>query len=203
MDISNQDTTEGIIDENITETIASSMATVETAEYALKTGKAKQVILLGHLPPYDEEEKDKDKAELAKLANMELHKARDDSEYAENILVGVHSGLECQGRTRITRFTSDHTNGLHGRNIRKIDGVHMYSQAGAEALTENILSIFQKAGMVKPSKQAPSQSSSTAEQEWIPSHQPRRTKKNTVNPRAEVPVPVWEIPTQNMFQGFY
>ena len=208
VDISNQDTTEGIIDENMTETIASSMAMVETAEYALKTGKVKQVILLEHLPRYDVEEKDNDKAELAKLANKELHKARDDSEYAENILVGVHSGLECQGRTRISRFTSDHTNGLHGRNIRmgKYDGVHMYSQGGAEALTKSILNIFQTAGMVKPSKQTPSQSSSRAEQEWIPSHQSRRRNKNTVNtvnPRAEVPVPVWEIPTQNMFQGFY
>ena len=183
-------------------------AMVEAGEYALKTGKVKQVILLEHLPRYDVEEKDKDKAELAKLANKELHKARDNSEFAEQILVGKHSGLECEGRTRTTRFTSDHTNGLHGRNIRlgKYDGIHMYSQAGAEALTASLLLILQKAGMVKPGKQVPSPSSSREEQEWIPSHQTRR-KKNTSHcqqtPRVQVQEPLWEIPTQNMFQGFY
>ena len=206
VDISNQDTSEGIMDDHVSETIASSIAMVEAGEYALKTGKVKQVILLEHLPRYDVDEKDQDKAELAKLANKELHKARDNSEYAEQILVGQHSGLECEGRTRTTRFTSDHTNGLHGRNIRlgKYDGIHMYSQAGAEALTASLLLILKKAGMVKPGKQVPSPSSSREEQEWIPSHQTRR-KKNTSHPRQapRVQEPLWEIPTQNMFQGFY
>ena len=71
---------------------------VETAEYALKSGKVKQVILLQHLLRFDVDNKDKDKPELAKLANKELNKARDSSDFAENILVGKHSGLECEGR---------------------------------------------------------------------------------------------------------
>ena len=46
VDISNQDTSEGVVDENVAETMASSIAMVEIAEHALKTGKVKQVILL-------------------------------------------------------------------------------------------------------------------------------------------------------------
>ena len=86
------------------------------------------------------------------------NKARATSEYSTNIFVGRHTGLECEGSTRISRFTSDHTNKLHGRNIRlgKYDGIHMYSQAGAEALTKSILNIFQKAGLVKSKKSSPS-----------------------------------------------
>ena len=100
VDITNQDTSEGIMDEHMTETIASSMAMLEAAEYALKTNKVKQVIILEHLPRYDVDNKDKDKAELARMANAQLHKARNASEYEENILVGRHTGLECEGVTR-------------------------------------------------------------------------------------------------------
>ena len=102
--------------------------------------------------------KDKDKPDLANLANKELHKARATSQFSANIFVGRHTGLECEGSTRVSRFTSDHTNMLHGRNIRlgKYDGIHMYSQAGAEALTKSILNIFQKAGLVKSKKSSPS-----------------------------------------------
>ena len=41
-------------------------------QYALKTGKVKQVILLDNIPWYDTEVKDKDKPDLANLANKEL-----------------------------------------------------------------------------------------------------------------------------------
>ena len=41
VDISNQDTIKGVLDENMIETMASSIAMVETAEHALKTGKVK------------------------------------------------------------------------------------------------------------------------------------------------------------------
>ena len=111
VDITNQDTSGGIIDENVIETMAFSLAMVEAGEYAIKTGKVKNVILLQHIPRYDVEEKDKDKAELAKMANKEMQKARD----AEHILVGRHTCLDCEGRIRTKRFTSDQTNGLHGK----------------------------------------------------------------------------------------
>ena len=201
VDITNQDTSEGIMDDHVTETIASSMAMVEAGEYALKTGKVKQVILLEHLPRYDVETKDSDKAELAKLANRELHKFRNASEHAKNILVGRHTGLECEGRTRFARFTSDHTNGLHGRNIRlgKFDGIHMYSQAGAEALTKSILSIFQAAGMVKQKRLSPSGSIQGADQEWT-TIQGRNRWSRGINGEQ---VPAWEIPTSNSFSGFF
>ena len=214
VDITNQDTSMGIMDGNMVETMASSIAMVEAAEYALKSGKVKQVILLEHLPRFDVDEKDKDKPALAKLANKELNKARDASDFAENILVGQHTGLECEGRTRINRFTSDHTNGLHGRHVRmgKYDGIHMYSQAGAEALTKSILGIFQKAGMIKNKKksssnsiqQAASQTSSTpiqqAEQDWVTINRGSTNQNYYRNNMVEVPL--WEIPTQNQFQGF-
>ena len=161
----------------------------------------KQVILLQHIPRYDVDTKDKDKAELARLANKELHKARNASEFAENILVGRHKGLECEGRTRNTRFISDHTNGLHGRNIRmgKMDGIHMYSQAGAEALTKSILSIFQEAGMVKKKRLGSSTSIQGEDQGWTTS-QARNRRTNRRN--NEVQVPAWEIPTSNRFSDF-
>ena len=165
----------------MTETMASSIAMVEIAEYALKTGKVKQVLLLEHVPRYDTDAKDKDKKELAILANKEFHKARNVSEYSHSIFVGRHTGLECEGSTRVSRFTSDHSNRLHGLHIRmgKYDGIHMYSQVGAEALTKSILNIFRKAGLVKNKKSSPSsqvvqhrQSSSSSQghnQPWAPS----------------------------------
>ena len=70
------------MDENVT----------EVAEYTFKSGKAKQVILLEHLPRYDTDSMIR--PELARLAN-ELIKARDNSEFANHILVDQHSGLEC------------------------------------------------------------------------------------------------------------
>ena len=158
VDISNQDTSKGVLDENVAETMASSIAMVEIAENALKTGKVKQVILLEHVPRYDTDAKDKDKNDLANLANKELHKARNESEFSQNIFVGRHTGLECEGSIRASRFTSDHSNKLHSLNIRmgKYDGIHMYSKAGAEALTKSILNIFRKAGLVKNKRSSPS-----------------------------------------------
>ena len=161
--------------------MASSITMVESAEYALKTGKVKQVILLEHIPRYDTEQKDKDKPKLAKIANMGLHKARDDSELAKHIFVGRHTGLECQGPTRVSRFTSDQTHGLHGKNIRlgKYDGLHMYSQARAKALTPSILSIFHKAGLVKKKRKTSSSSSQQADQASHSSHQTSQSRQQT------------------------
>ena len=82
VDISNQDTSEEFLDENVTETIGSSM--VETAKYALKTGKVKQVVILENVHRYDVEVRNKDKKELAILANKDT------------------PGLECNGSIRVT-----------------------------------------------------------------------------------------------------
>ena len=49
----------------------------------------------------------------------------------------------------------------------KYDGIHMYSQAGAEALTKSILNIFQKAGLVKNKKSSPSSQVQTYSSESI------------------------------------
>ncbi len=96
VDITNQDVSEGMMDENVTETIASSLSMVEAVEYAIKSGKTKQVILLEHVPRYDDTGI---RPKLAQLANKELVKARDNSEMAQHIMVGQHSGLEWRARS--------------------------------------------------------------------------------------------------------
>ena len=155
-DITNQDVSDGIMDENEAETIASSYAMVEAAEYAVKSGGATKVIVLHHVPRYDNPRTDPHGArpQLARLANLHLLRARDASLYAEHIMVGEHSGLECDGITRPDRFTNDQT---HIKNwaVRpgKYDGVHLYSQEGAEALTSSLLAILHRAGMVRRPQQ--------------------------------------------------
>jgi len=111
VDITNQDVSEGILDENVAETVASSLGMLEAAEYAIKSGRVPKVVLLQHAPRYDTEKYDPFGArpQLAELANTHLQKARDASEFAEHILVGEHTGLECEGSTRTGRFTNDQT----------------------------------------------------------------------------------------------
>ena len=125
VDILNQDLSCGVTEENISEVIASASNIVEAAEYGLKSGKVQQVIALPHPPSYDSGTA----AHLRQLANTELQKARDKSEWAASILVGVHTGLECDGQTRVQRFTSDHTHHFARQiGLGKFDGYHMYSQ---------------------------------------------------------------------------
>ena len=117
--ITNQHVADGIMDENMAETITSSQAMVETAEYIIKSGRAKQVLVLEHIPRFDIVENDPMgvRPELARLANLELRRARDASSQAEHIMVGQHSGLECKGKTRVDRFTSNHTH-IKNKNVR-------------------------------------------------------------------------------------
>ena len=84
------------------------------------------------------------------LTEQETRSRRLWSDWSASILVGVHTGLECDGQTRVNRFTSDQTHHF-ARQIRlgKFDGYHMYSQEGAEALTASMLHILQTAGMVR------------------------------------------------------
>ena len=107
-----------------------------------------------------------------------MYKARDKSEWAANILVGEHAGLECDGQTRVNRFTSNHTHHF-ARQIRlgKYDGYHMYSQDGVEALTASMLHILQTAGMVR--QRGPVQHPAARKQnETEPARQPGQQTEN-------------------------
>ena len=183
-DITNQDVSDGIMDENEAETIASSYAMVEAAEYAVKSGGATKVIVLHHVPRYDNPRTDPHGArpQLARLANLHLLRARDASLYAEHILVGEHSGMECDGVTRTDRFTNDQT---HIKNwaVRpgKYDGVHLYSQEGAEALTSSLLAILHRAGMVRRPQQwglSSSSPSSSSSGQWTSQQSARGFRRN-------------------------
>ena len=143
-----------------------------------------------------------------------LYKARDKSECAANILVGEHAGLECDGQTRVNRFTSNHTHHF-ARQIRlgKYDGYHMYSQDGVEALTASMLHILQTAGMVR--QRGPVQHPAARQQnETEPARQPGQQTENwqasqqgrgfLANPRqaARQQTGQFEIETNNMFMDF-
>ena len=212
VDILNQDLTCGVTEGNISEVVASASNIVEAAEYGLKSGKVQQVIVLPHPPSYD----NSTAAALRKLANTELIKARDKSEWAANILVGEHTGLECDGQTRINRFTSNQTHHF-ARQIRlgKFDGYHMYSQEGAEALTASMLHILQTAGMVR--QRGPVQNAAAGQQNeneseaarqpgqqngnWQASQQGRGFLANGRQAARQVSGQV-EIETGNMFADF-
>ena len=209
--ITNQDVREGIMDENMSETLASSQAMVEVAEYIVKSGRAKQVILLQHVPRFDIVENDpmEVRPELARLANMELERARDASSQAQHIMVGQHDGLHCDGKTRVDRFTSNHTH-IRNKHVRmgKYDGLHMYSQQGAEALTQSLLTIFHKAGMVRRPERwnlssissSPSSSSPSSEQ-WAAPRTGRGFRSNNGG-RNRRNNGQFEIPINNRFQNF-
>ena len=124
VDITNQKTVGGIDEENVVVTVASSHAQIENAEYIVKSGLAQQVLVLEHTPRHDSEAK----AQLAQLANKTLHSAREQSEFAECILVGKHTGLQADGAKKEQRFTNDGTN-RHSKHVRlgAYNGLRMYS----------------------------------------------------------------------------
>ena len=207
VDISNQDVSAGIIDDNVAETIASSHSMVEAAEYAIKSGGASKVLLLQHMARYDTPRSDPlgARPQLARLANTHMQKARDNSEYAEHILVGEHSNLECDGSVRTNRYTNDQT---HVKNyvvrLGKYDGVHLYSQEGAEALTSSILAIMHRARMVRRPDQWGLPSSSSSSGQWTRQPSARGFRSNHRNQsngqyrsNQEFNLPVW-----NRFQNF-
>ena len=205
VDITNQDVSEGILDENVAETISSSLGMVEAAEYAISSGRAKKVVILQHIPRYDIPKYDPHgvRPQLAQLANSHLQRARDASDFAEHILVGEHSGLECEGDTRTNRFTNDQT---HIRNwgvkLGKYDGVHLYSQEGAEALTKSMLAIMKRAGMVRRPVQVglPSRPAPRAQGQWS---NPSRTRGFRGNPSPQAKGPrEYQVPVWNRYQNF-
>jgi hypothetical protein len=205
VDILNQDLSCGVTEVNISEVIASASNMVEAAEYGIKSGKVKQVIVLPHPPSYDSSTA----AALRKLATTELKKARDKSECAANILVGEHTGLECDGQTRVNRFTSNHTHHF-ARQIRlgKYDGYHKYSQEGAEALTSSMLHILQTAGMVRqrgsarqPSEIENDRQPGRQNENWQAGQQGRGFLANG-RQAARQETGQFEIQTSNMFADF-
>ena len=211
VDITNQDVSEGILDENVAETVSSSLAMVEAAEYAIKSGRVKKVVLLQHAPRYDTPRNDPHgvRPQLSQLANTHLQKARDASDLAEHILVGEHSGLECEGSTRTSRFTSDQT---HIRNwgvkLGKYDGVHMYSQEGAEALTKSLLAILHTAGMLRKPQQwglglpSPSAAPPGAQGQWS-GPPPARGFRGNPRPQVRGRREFEGVPVSNRFQNFH
>ena len=203
VDITNQQITGGTQDENVVTTVASSHSIIESAEFLIKSGKAKQVIVLEHTPRYD----DAAKANLSILANKTLHTARSESEVAENIFVGCHTGLDVSGEERSKRFTNDGTNS-HSKHVRlgANDQLHMYSQAGAQAITRSLLNILNQAGIVKEKPQ-PNHQSNTSPSVNPSDWQRPQTKRGfqsqsrgQINPHNNND---FEIPTFNRFQGFW
>ena len=81
------------------------------------------------------------------MANNMMQNAREESEFAECILIGKHTGLEVDQVEKRKRFTNDGSN-QHSRHVKHgaYDGLHMYSQAGAEAFTASLITILKEAG---------------------------------------------------------
>ena len=202
VDITNQTTSSGTQDENVVTTVASSHSIIESAEFLIKSGKAKQVIVLEHTPRYDDEVK----ANLAILANKTLHTARNESEVAENIFVGSHTGLEVNGEERRRRFTNDGSNS-HSKHVKlgANDQLHMYSQTGALAITKSLTNILAQVGLVKeriPSTQIASFPTSTRPYDWQ-EHPPQRGFQPQIRARIQNQSAVFQIPTFNRYQGFW
>ena len=201
VDITNQSTSGGAQDENVITTVASSHSIIESAEFLIKSGKAKQVVLLEHTPRYDNAVK----ADLAILANKTLHTARNESEYAENIFVGSHTGLDVSAEERIRRFTNDGSNS-HSKHVRlgANDQLHMYSQLGALALTNSLTNILNQAGLVKerlPTVQQARFPTATSQFDWQ-EPPPQRGFQSQGRIRSQNQN-AFRIPTSNRFQGFW
>lgn len=191
VDITNQKTAGVTHDENAAISIASSHAQIENAEYILKAGLAQQVLVLEHLPRHD----DKAKAGQASLANKTLHSARDQSQLAESIFVGAHTGLDVEVDKRGELFTNDGTN-QHSRHVRlgSYDGLHMYSQKGAQAFTSSLINIMKQAGLVRKEQQE----SDGKTRGW---EAPRRPRGFQTNQRRRDQPRQFQIPTKNRFEN--
>ena len=195
VDITNQSTVAGVDEENAVVTVASSHAQIESAEYLVKSGLAQQVLVLEHTPRYDNEAK----AELAQLANKTLHSARDQSEFAECILVGKHTGLKVDGIKKKERFTNDGTN-RHSKHVRlgAYDGLHMYSQQGAQAFTSSLINIMGQAGLVRKEEQK-QQRPTASSRRW---EVPRGARGFQANQSTRGKTQEFQIPTSNRFEVF-
>ena len=116
--------------------------------------------------------------------------------------MGKHTGLVCEGEERRKRFTNDGTNS-NSKHVRPgaYDQLHMYSQAGANAITASLLNILNQAGLVRDKKQTNRNDDfppTTNPKEWQPPKQRHGFQLNQRN--RDRMSGSSEIPTQNRFQ---
>ena len=109
-----------------------------------------------------------------------------------------------QGKLRTNRFTSDQTH-IKNFNVRlgKYDGIHLYSQEGALALTSSLLAIMNKAGMVRrPQQWGLSSSSSSPARQWTRQPRGRGFMGNQGRQQASSREEFY-LPTRNSFEVFH
>ena len=132
-------------------------------------------------------------------------RARDASSQAKHIMVGHHSGLECKGKTKLVRWTGSKATTLTSetKNTRmgKYDGLHMYSQQGAEALTQSLLTICHKSGMVRRPDRWSLPSSRSSSEQWSAPRAGRGFRSNNGG-RNRGNNGQFEIPINNRFRNF-
>ena len=217
VDITNQDVSNGILEENTVETVASVYNMVDAANYAINSGQVVQVIMMEHAPRYDTPQQDPYEAKpyLAKLANDTLRRAVDESRHRARIMVGSFAGLQVDGRARSELMTNIGDN-WRSRNAKvgKYDGVHYYSKQGQEALTYSMLEVLRQAGLVRSTKHLPSSSpqhnslpTSLPQHGSLPFSSPQhhnlhQWKTVSRGPWSAAPAPTpFQIPLTNRFQG--
>ena len=117
-------------------------------------------------------------------------------------LLPVDARLECDNKERSLRYTNDGTN-WNSRNVKvgKYDGLHLYSQAGAEALTAGMVGILQRAGVVRAPGRTPPTPGAGAGGQWEAVRPARGFRGNSRNYHTDFPEFV--IPTQNRLLGNY
>ena len=216
VDITNQDVSNGVLEENTVESVASAYNMVDAANYAIESGQVVQVILMEHAPRYDTPQQDPYEAKpyLAKLANETLRRAVGESGFRDRIMVGSLTGLQVDGRARSDLMTNIGDN-WRSRNAKvgKYDGVHYYSKQGQEALTCSMLEVLRQAGLVRSTKRLPFAPQDSS----LPSSSPQYSSSHSSSPQhgsldqwqtvsrgprgaALAPAP-FQIPVTNRFQG--
>ena len=193
VDISNQNVSQGAQEVNKMETMTSVHNMVEAAHYALESGQVEQVVLMQHYPRWDTQKDDPygSKPQLAELANTTLRRMVDESRHSHRIMVGVHTGLQVDGKANTDMMTNNGDN-WRSRNVKlgKFDGVHYYSRQGQEALTASMLEVLRQAGLVR---QARAPAPRVADNQW---------KMVGRGPRGAAPAPApFNIPLHNRFLG--
>ena len=158
VDITNQDVSKGILEENTMETMASARNMVEAANYAIETGQVEQVLLMQHAPRFDTPRDDPYGARphLARLANETLSRVVSESKHKKKLIVGSHTGLMKEGKDRVDMMTNTGDN-WRCRNVNrgKFDGIHYYSKMGQHAMTNSMLEVLRKAGLVRGPRAPP------------------------------------------------
>ena len=155
------------------------------------------MVVLEHIPRHD----DAAKAELATVANNMMQNAREESEFAECILIGKHSGLEVDQVERRKRFTNDGSN-WHSKHVKHgaYDGLHMYSQAGAEAFTTSLINILKQAGLGRREERQHDKDR-RSDGGWV-NQRPVRGFQANQQRRSLPAAEEFQIPTSNRFSVF-